>query len=346
MSPARYSLNALHAFATAARHLSFTRAADELCVTQAAVSHLIKTLETQLGRPLFLRTARGLQLTDDGARMAPAVQLAFAQIDAAVALLDPSLPPQRFTLAVVGTYLHGHLLERLSALQARCPQVDLRIQTHNNKLDLAVETVDAAIRFGDGAWRSVEALPLQEAPMAPLCAPELGVRTLSDLERVPLLRSYRSGDWPAWARAAGCPTLNARGPQFDSSVLMVQAALAGAGVALAPVAMFRRELASGRLVQPVATTVDLGRYWLTRSLGREPSPAWAAVRDALLSTLEDAGPDDAAAPGRAATLSTKRPKASSSGPASNAGPSSSASACTVASSVETCSARRAARIAR
>jgi LysR family transcriptional regulator of beta-lactamase len=286
MALTSYSVNGLRAFATASRHLNFTRAADELCVTQAAVSHLIKTLESQVGKPLFLRTARGLLLTDDGARIAPAVQQAFDQLDAAMALLDGAAPPQRFTLAVVGTYLHGHLLERLPALQRRLPHVDLRIQTHNNKLDLPVETVDAAIRFGDGAWRSVEALPLQAAPLTPLCAPGLAIREPRDLQRQVLLRSYRPSDWPAWGRAAGIPSLNARGPQFDSSVLMVQAAMAGAGVALAPANMFQRELGSGRLVRPFATEVELGRYWLTRSLAREPSPAWGLVREALLASLD------------------------------------------------------------
>jgi LysR family transcriptional regulator, regulator of gene expression of beta-lactamase len=282
-----YSLNGLRAFAAAARHLNFTRAADELCVTQAAVSHLVKTLEAQLGKPLFLRTARGLQLSDEGARIATTVQQAFAAVDAALALLDDAAPPQRFTLAVVGTYLHGHLLERLPALQARNPQLDLRIQTHNNKLDLAVETVDAAIRFGDGAWRSVEALPLQAAPLTVLCAPGLNLREPADLRLSTLLRSYRATDWPAWARAAGVAALVARGPQFDSSVLMVQAAMAGAGVALAPAGMFQRELAEGRLVRPFATEVDCGRYWLTRSLAREPSPAWASVRDALTAAAAE-----------------------------------------------------------
>jgi LysR family transcriptional regulator, regulator of gene expression of beta-lactamase len=288
MPIASCSLNGLHAFATAARHLNFTHAADELCVTQAAVSHGIKSLEGQLGKALFVRTARGLQLTDDGARIAPAIQQAFAQMEAALALLDHALPPQRFTLAVVGTYLHGHLLERLPALQARHPELDLRIQTHNNRLDLAVESVDAAIRFGDGAWRSVEAVPLQPAPLTVLCAPGLALRDPADLQRHTLLRSYRAGDWPAWARAAGGPPLVARGPQFDSSVLMVQAAMAGAGVALAPQAMFRHELASGRLVRPFAAEADQGRYWLTRSLGREPSPAWPTVRDALLASASGA----------------------------------------------------------
>jgi LysR family transcriptional regulator, regulator of gene expression of beta-lactamase len=252
MSLARYSLNHLHAFAVASRHLNMTRAANELCVTQAAVSHQIRALEAQIGKPLFLRTARGLQLSDDGERIAPAVQKAFAQLDAALSLLDEVTPPQRFTLAVVGTYLHGHLLERLPDFQSRHPTIDLRIQTHNNKLDLATETVDAAIRFGDGAWRRVEAVPLQAAPLTVLCAPELSVRSPQDLRHCTLLRSYRSDEWVAWAQAAGCTPSNPRGPQFDASVLMVQAAMAGAGVALAPPAMFRRELASGRLMQPFA----------------------------------------------------------------------------------------------
>lgn len=281
MSLTRYSLNHLHAFAVAARHLNMTRAADELCVTQAAVSHQIKALEAQIGKPLFLRTARGLLLSDDGERIAPAVQQAFALLDTALARLDDATPPERFTLAVVGTYLHGHLLARLPDFHARHPHIDLKIQTHNNKVDLATETVDAAIRFGDGAWRRVEAVPLQAAPLTVLCAPELALKAPQDLRRCTLLRSYRSDDWAAWAVAAGCGPLNPRGPQFDASVLMVQAAMAGAGVALAPAAMFQRELASGRLVRPFDTEVDVGRYWLTRTLGRGPSAAFEALRQWL-----------------------------------------------------------------
>jgi LysR family transcriptional regulator of beta-lactamase len=287
-SLARFSLNSLHAFAAAARHLSFTRAADELCVTQAAVSQQIKALEAQLGKPLFLRTARGLQLSDEGTRLAPAVQQAFAQLDAALAQFESSAPRERLTVAVVGTYLHGHLLARLPDFEARHPHIELRLQTHNNKVDLATETLDAAIRFGDGAWRSVEALPLQAAPLSPLCAPSIAarLRAPADLRGQVLLRSYRAQDWPAWAQAAGCSALVARGPQFDSSVLMVQAAVQGAGVALAPPALFTRELASGALAQPFEATVDVGRYWLTRSLTRESGPAWAAFRDWLVGAAK------------------------------------------------------------
>jgi LysR family transcriptional regulator of beta-lactamase len=308
MTLARISLNGLHAFAVAARHLSFTRAADELCVTQAAVSHQVKALEVQLGQRLFLRTARGLLLSDEGARLAPAVQAAFAQLDGAVAQFDSTRPRERFTLAVVGTYLHGHLLPRLSEFEAQHPQIELRLQTHNNRLDLATETVDAAVRFGDGAWRSVEATPLQAAPLTPLCAPALAA-TLhgpDDLRRCTLLRSFRGTEWPAWFAAAGCqPAPAARGPQFDSSVLMVQAALAGAGVALAPASMFARELSAGHLARPFALEVDSGRYWLTRSLGREPSAAFEAVR-AWLTGAADAR---AAPPSRRSSAAVSPPLA-------------------------------------
>lgn len=283
MALARYSLNTLHAFAAAARHLNFTRAAGELCVTQAAVSHQIKLLEQQIGRPLFLRTARGLQLSDEGELLAAPLQEAFAQIDAALALLDAEAPAERLSVAVVGTFLQGWLLERLADFRTRQPRIELRLQTHNNKIDLATEGLDYAIRFGDGAWRSCEAEPLLAAPLSVLCTPALAasLREPSDLRRCTLLRSYRSDDWPAWAKAAGAPQLVARGPQFDSSVLMVQAALLGSGVALAPPVMFRRELQQGRLVQPFAVQVDVGRYWLTRALSREERPAMRAFRDWL-----------------------------------------------------------------
>ncbi len=290
MALARYSLNTLHVFAAAARHLNFTRAAEALCVTQAAVSHQIKLLEAQLGRPLFVRTARGLQLSDEGALLAAPLQAAFDQIDAALLLLEPQAPAERLTVGVVGTFAHGVLLERLPAFQALHPSVELRLQTHNNKVDLATEALDYAIRFGDGAWRSVEAEPLLDAPLAPLCSPAqaANLRRPEDLRRCVLLRSYRSEDWPAWSQAAGLRPLVARGPQFDSSVLMAQAAQLGTGIALAPPAMFRRELQQGRLVQPFDVAVDVGRYWLTRSLTREPRPAMLAFRAWLLAALQGA----------------------------------------------------------
>lgn len=285
MALTRYSLNTLNAFAAAARHLNLTRAAEELCVTQAAVSQQVKLLEQQLGRPLFLRTARGLQLSDEGALLAGPLQQAFAQIDAALQRLQPEgggeRERERVHVAVVGTFAHGLLLPRLPAFQAAHPHIELRVQTHNNKIDLATETLDFAVRFGDGAWRSCEAEPLGAAPLTVLCAPTLALRQPEQLRAQTLLRSYRGDDWPAFARAAGIRDLLARGPQFDSSVLMVAAAQQGLGVALAPACMFARELQQGRLQRPFAIEVDVGRYWLTRAMSREMRPAMRQFRDWL-----------------------------------------------------------------
>ncbi len=293
MTLTRFSLNTLHAFAAAARHLNFTRAGEELCVTQAAISHQVKLLEQQLGKPLFLRSARGLQLSEEGALLAAPLQQAFAQIDEALQRLETGAPRERLLLGVVGTFAHGFLLERLPAFRAAHPGIELRLQTHNNKLDAAADALDAVVRFGDGAWHGAQAVPLCPAPLTVLCSPALaaGLQRPADLWQHTLLRSFRSGDWPAWARAAGVPELVAGGgslawgPQFDSSVLMVQAAMLGSGVALAPAAMFGRELQQGRLVRPFAIEADTGRYWLTRPLARDERPAARQFRQWLCAEL-------------------------------------------------------------
>lgn len=284
MSLSGLSLNALRAFDAAARHLNFTRAAEELCVTQAAVSHQVKALEAHLGRSLFRRHARGLLLTDEGALLAPVLFEAFGRIEALLDALKQGGPAEVLTVGVVGTFAVGFLLERLADFRARHPRIELRLQTHNNRVDLAAEGLDFAIRFGDGAWRSVEAERLIDAPVAPLCAPALAaqLRQPDDLARFALLRSYRAEDWTAWLAAAGVARVAPRGPIFDASTLMVQAALLGEGVALAPPRMFQRELRQGRLVQPFARELDVGGYWLTRLLSREPSAAMLAFRGWLL----------------------------------------------------------------
>lgn len=278
------SLNTLRAFDAAARQLNFTRAAQELCVTQAAVSHQVKALEDHVGRALFRRTARGLVLTDEGATLAPVVRDVFSRVERLLEAFKEDGPREVLTVGVVGTFAIGFLLERLAEFRAAHPRIELRIQTNNNKVDLASESLDFAIRFGDGAWRSVEADRLMSAPLSPLCAPNVAdqLRQPEDLSRLPLLRSYRPLDWQTWLKSAGAATITPRGPMFDASTLMVQAAMLGEGVALAPPSMFQRELRQGRLVQPFALEVDVGGYWLTRLLSKAPTPAMSAFRDWLL----------------------------------------------------------------
>jgi LysR family transcriptional regulator of beta-lactamase len=262
------SLNTLRAFDASARHLNFTRAADELCVTQAAVSHQVKALEDHIGRALFRRTARGLVLTDEGVALAPTVAESFARIERQLDACKAGGPMEVLTVGVVGTFAVGFLLERLARFRAEYPRIELRLLTHNNKVDLSAESLDYAIQFGDGAWRSVQADPVMAAPLSPLCAPDvLGqLQHPDDLRNQRLLRSYRSQDWQVWLRAAGVKGVTPRGPLFDASAIMVQAAMFGEGVALAPPCMFVRELQQGRLVQPFDLEVDVGGYWLTRLL--------------------------------------------------------------------------------
>ncbi len=280
------SLNTLRAFDAAARHLNFTRAADELCVTQAAVSHQVEALEAQIGRALFRRTARGLVLTDEGASLAPTVADSFSRLERQIDAMRQGGPREILTVGVVGTFAIGFLLERLADFRARHPRTELRVLTHNNKVDLSAESLDFAVRFGDGAWRSVEADHLMAAPLSPLCAPQAleQVHQPNDLCKLPLLRSYRPYDWTTWLQAAGVSGITPRGPMFDASAIMVQAAMLGEGVALAPPSMFQRELRQGRLAQPFDLEVDVGGYWLTRLLSKELSPAMLAFRGWLLAS--------------------------------------------------------------
>ena len=277
-------LNALRAFEGAARHLSFTNAAIELCVTPAALSHQVKALEERLGVPLFRRLPRGLSLTDEGQALLPVLRDAFDRIAEMLGRFEGGVVREVLAVGAVGTFAVGWLLPRLPAFNDAQPFVDLRLSTNNNRVDIAAEGLDFAIRFGDGAWHGTEALPLFEAPFTPLCSPAVAERLASpaDLFQETLLRSYRSDDWPDWFRAAGLGAPPLRGPVFDSSVLMVEAALQGSGVALAPPSMFGGELREGRLVRPFAEEVTTGGYWLTRLKSKERTEAMRAFERWLL----------------------------------------------------------------
>jgi LysR family transcriptional regulator of beta-lactamase len=282
-------LNALRAFEAAARHLSFTRAADELCVTQTAISHQVKSLEQRLGMSLFRRSNRGLTLTDEGLGLAPTLFEAFGAIDRLFEQFEAGGVREVLTVSAVGAFVVGALLERLPAFRAAHPLIDLRILTNNNKVDLVTEGLDYVIRFGDGAWRGCEAELICEAPMSPLCAPQFAeqLHKPADLLRRPLLRSYRPQDWPAWFKAAGLEAVNLHGPLFDSSVIMVQAAIRGEGVALAPYGLFQREIDAGQLVRPFPIEAEVGAYWLTWAKSRPRSTAMLAFRNWLIGAHAD-----------------------------------------------------------
>lgn len=283
MDRAQLPLNALRAFEAAARHLNFTRAAIELCVSQGAVSHQVAKLERRLGVTLFRRLPRGLALTDEGQALVPVLADAFDRVGATLDRYAGGRLQEVLTVGVVGAFAGGWLLPRLDAFNRHHPHIDLRIMTNNNRVDLAGEGLDFAIRYGDGAWHGAHAEQILSAPLTPLCAPSVATRLTGPaaLTGEPLLRSYRADEWTHWFEAAGAPCPALRGPVFDSSVLMAAAAAQGLGVALAPAVMFARELAAERLVRPFDIEVVLGGYWLTRLNSRPDSPAMAAFRDWL-----------------------------------------------------------------
>jgi LysR family transcriptional regulator of beta-lactamase len=288
MTTRHLPLNALRAFEAAARQLSFTRAGLELRVTQAAVSHQVKELEEILGVRLFRRLPRGLALTEEGEALLPVLTDAFRRIAGSLDRFEGGRLREVLTLGAVGTFATGWLLPRLPEFHAAHPFVDLRLMTNNNRVDLAGEGLDCAIRFGDGAWHGTEATHLFAAPLSPLCAPVLARRLRGplDLMRETLLRSYRTDEWEQWFAVVELAAPAVRGFVFDSSLTMAEAAMQGVGVALLPVRMFESNLRQGRLVRPFAAEVALGDYWLTRLKSRSETPAMAAFRAWLLARSE------------------------------------------------------------
>ncbi|RFB69897.1 MULTISPECIES: LysR family transcriptional regulator [unclassified Herbaspirillum] len=278
-------LNALRAFEVAARHLSFTSAADELNVTQTAVSMQVKNLEERLGVTLFRRLPRGLALTDEGLALLPVLAESFERIATVLSQFENGRMREVLTLGAVGTFAVGWLMPRLREFQQTYPFVDLRLLTNNNRVDLAGEGLDYAIRFGDGAWHGTDAERLFAAPLSPMCAPALAARLRrpQDLAGETLLRSYRTDEWNHWFAAAGAPCPPIRGFVFDSSLTMAEAVAQQAGVALLPVNMFERELRQGRLACPFDISISDGAYWLTRLKSRQETPAMQVFRSWLLA---------------------------------------------------------------
>jgi len=261
-------LKSLRAFEAAARHLSFTHAAIELNVTHSAVSQQVKLLEDQLNCPLFLRIPRGLALTPEGETLLPVLNESFDRIAQLLDYFAGRKVQEKLKIGVVGTFAIGFLLPRLSAFYQKFPHIELQISTHNNRVDVAAEGLDFAIRFGSGAWHGTAALYLCDSPLTPLCTADIAAQLQqpADLLNFTLLRSYRRDEWTAWLQQAGGPQLPPTHPVivFDSSVTMLEAAKTGLGVAMAPARMFSHLLQTGAIVRPFQHEVSFGSYWLTR----------------------------------------------------------------------------------
>jgi LysR family glycine cleavage system transcriptional activator len=292
-------LNSLRAFEAAARCLSFARAADELHVTPAAISHQIRALEEHLGVPLFRRLNRAVLLTDSGQACLPGLSEAF---DRMAAVLDRRRAQDGggpLTDSTAPAFAARWLVPRLERFQERCPEIDVRVSAAMRLVDFAREDVDVAIRYGPGRYHGLLAELLLTNQVVPVCAPALlqGSRPLSspqDLRHHTLLHDDTATsdgaypNWAMWLRAAGVEGVDAsRGPRFDYSGLVLDAAAAGGGVALALSTIVAADLAAGRLVKPFAVAVPTPfAYYLVCPATTAGRPKVAAFREWLRAELE------------------------------------------------------------
>ncbi len=261
---------ALTALEAAARHRSYSRAADELFVTHGAVSQQIRKLEDELGVRLFVRRGNMMEPTATGAALASRVAESLATLRAGVdsARRAASGP---IVLSTGAAFATRWLVTRLSRVSGETGELDLTVRVEDRVADLAGDGVDVALRFGMGPWSGVESVRLFSERLFPVCSPALLERhpidKPEDLLTAPLLR-HTALPWSAWFRAVGLtapdqpPSLG-----FDDTSMMLDAAAQGLGVALARSGLSERDLRDGRLVRPLAGEIDVdtGHHFVWRA---------------------------------------------------------------------------------
>ena len=301
-------LNALRAFEAAARHLNFSRAADELSVTPGAVSQQIQNLEDYIGAALFKRTPRGLLLTDAAQTALPALREAFDRLAEAASLLTAAVDGRRLTLTAPPSFAAKWLVPRLGRFEAAHPQVDVWLSADMEIVDFTAGEIDLAIRYGAGRYPALELQRLLSETVIPVASPELMagnplVRP-EDLAKHTLLHDGSPDadescpDWSMWLAARGVRGVDGtRGPRFNQSSLVIEAAMGGRGIALAKRTLAQDDLDAGRLVNPlqIATAVDFAYYLVhPKAKGRLPQvkafvtwiSAEAAAHEAALAAMD------------------------------------------------------------
>ncbi len=303
-------LNALRVFEAAARHMSFSRAADELNVTPGAVSQQIQNLEDYIGSALFRRTPKGLLLTDAAQISLPALRDAFDKLTEAASQLTAAVDGRRLAVSAAPSFAAKWLVPRLGRFEAAHPEVDVWLSAGLELVDFASGETDVAIRYGSGHYPGLDVIRLMNETVVPLASPALLAER--PLERVEDLASHTllhdgspdadesCPDWTMWLAARGVKGIDsARGPRFNQSSLVVEAAVGGRGVALAKGALAQADLDAGRLVAPLSassTTLDFAYYLVhPKAKGRlkqvRAFSAWLAAEaqahEAALRTLDN-----------------------------------------------------------
>ena len=287
-------LNALKAFEASARQLSFTRAAEELFVTQAAISHQIKSLEEHLGIKLFMRKNRSLLLTEEGQSYYSDIKDVFTLLHEATEKLLARGAKGAITVSLQPSFAIQWLVPRLNAFNLLNPDVDVRIKAVDQPDNSLTEDVDVAIYYGRGRWPDLHIDKLHTEYLVPVCSPLLiekkPLNGIGDLANHTLLHDTSRRDWKRWFKETGVKGGNVNhGPIFSHSSMVVQAAVYGQGVALAQSVFAKPEIEAGRLITPLETTmiskdafyivcrnhqVDLGkiaafREWVLETVAQE-----------------------------------------------------------------------------
>lgn len=294
--PRTPSLDALRIFAIAARYLNFTETAEQLNITQSAVSHRIRGLEDELGVRLFKRLTRRLELTPQGRMLANRVEHAIAEIDRSITDLsetDNDLPVRVTMLPSVASHW---FIPRLAEIHRRHPEVDVEVIADPRLLDLRAERIDLAIRFGRAPGPGYHATRLMGDRVCPVCKPDLlrqyaPVDSVDALLALPLLHDSATGgnrsgtDWQAWLAYCGRPNVVCRiGQQFSEGTMLINAAMSGLGVALARVSLVADHVASGALVCPLPLAAPTTfNYYLLGLPEQADRPKIAAFRKLLIA---------------------------------------------------------------
>ena len=256
-------LNALKAFESAARHASFTRAAEELSISQAAISHQIKALEEWFETPLFTRAPRAVELTPAGRAYAEVLTKAFNLFAEGTRACLQQQSSSILSVSVLGSIASLWLLPRINHFRAARPDIRVRIVSMDHFADFVSDGVDVEIRYGDGNWPDLHVAKMREEDIFPVCSPSLlkggiPLEKPEDLKKHNLIHDVMVMDWREWLEHAGLGHLDIDtqvGVEFNRSHLVVNAAIAGYGVALGRGALVESALADGRLVRPFEHSV-------------------------------------------------------------------------------------------
>ena len=285
-------LNSLRAFEAAARHLSFTRAADELFVTQAAVSHQIKGLEDFLGVQLFIRKNRKLLLTDQGQEYWPKIRDIFEKLAAATEQLKAQGASGALNISVVPTFAIVWLVPRLTRFNALYPDIEVRLKATDREVDFFQDDIDVAIYNEKGDYAGMYSETLLNEFLTPMCSPALldGEKPLTepdDLRHHMLLHDATTYEWREWLKLAGVKGIDLRkGPVFSHSSMVMQAAIHGQGVALGHNVLAQPEIEAGRLMCPFDIVLPSDyKYDLVCPEEWAERPKIKAFRDWIMETV-------------------------------------------------------------